>query len=93
MVTLYAGWRYVLIEAGPDQAAGWRDDSRSWFGAMPELLFPADRSWVLSRLWDDDWRCLGGSTELVDAFLHHPRLRARSVTLGEDATPPGHVAR
>ena len=26
-VTLYAGWRYVLIEAGPDQAAAWRPDS------------------------------------------------------------------
>ena len=24
MVTLYAGWHYVLVEAGPEQAATWR---------------------------------------------------------------------
>ncbi|MGH3261302.1 MAG: hypothetical protein ACRDNS_04825 [Trebonia sp.] len=24
MVTLYSGWRYVLVEAGPQQAATWR---------------------------------------------------------------------
>src|SRR5215813_1984026 len=24
MVTLYSGWHYVLVEAGPEQAAAWR---------------------------------------------------------------------
>jgi hypothetical protein len=54
-VTLYANWRYVLGEAGPRKAATWRHDPLSSRGAMPDLIFPADRSWLLSRLWDDDW--------------------------------------
>ena len=89
-VTLYAGWAYVLIEAGPEQAATWRRDG--WKGALPNLMFPTDRSWLVSTLWDDDWTCVGGPAELVDKFLHHPDLQSRQVTLGQDATPPGHQA-
>jgi hypothetical protein len=59
-VTLYAGWPYVLVQAGPAEAARWRHDLRSWRAPGPDLIFPADRSWLLSWLWDDDWRCLGG---------------------------------
>jgi hypothetical protein len=94
MVTLYPGWRYVLIEAGPDQAAAWRpDDGRAHgTGDLPNLMFPADRSWLVSTLWDDDWTCIGGPAELVDGFLRHPDLQARPVALGQDATPPGHEA-
>jgi len=94
VVTLYAGWHYVLVEAGPEQAATWRrNDSRFfWKGVLPDLLFPADRSWLVSTLWDDDWTCIGGPAELVDKFLRHPDLQARPVTLGQDATPPGHKA-
>jgi hypothetical protein len=94
MVTLYSGWPYVLVQAGPEQAATWRESGpRSfWKGALPTVIFPADRSWLLSTLWDDDWTCLGGPAELVDRFLRHPGLQARAVTLGEDATPPGHQA-
>jgi len=94
MVTLYAGWRYVLVEAGPEQAATWRgnDLGSFWKGALPNLMFPVDRSWLVSTLWDDDWTCLGGPAGLVDRFLRHPDLRARAVTLGQDATPPGHQA-
>jgi hypothetical protein len=55
-------------------------------------MFPADRSWLVSSLWDDDWTCLGGSTELVQKFLDHPDLAARRTELGHDATPPGHQA-
>ena len=93
MVTLYEDWRYVMIEAGAEQAGRWREDRASSFGALPELIFPADRSWLVSRLWDDDWRCLGGPDELIDAFLTDPPLQARAVALGEDATPPGYIAR
>jgi hypothetical protein len=32
----------------------------------------------------------GGSAALVNEFLQHPGLEARTVVLGEDATPPGH---
>jgi hypothetical protein len=93
-VMLYSGWEYVLIEAGPEQAGVWRDDDY-WKGVLPDLMFPADRSWLVSTLWDDDWTCIGGSRELVDAFLAHPdlRLRARDVKSSDgDATPPGHTA-
>jgi hypothetical protein len=44
-------------------------------------------------LWDDDWRCMGGNAALMGAVLADPDLDSRSVMLGEDATPPGHVAR
>lgn|SRR5664280_615409 len=93
-VTLYAdSWRYVLVEAGPHEAATWRHDPLSSRGAMPDLVFPADRSWLLSRLWDDGWRCLGGPSGLADRLLHEPWLDARRVELEQDATPPGHTAR
>jgi hypothetical protein len=95
MVTLYAGWHYVLVEAGPEQAATWRrsDLGSFWKGVLPNLMFPADRSWLVSTLWDDDWTCIGGSAGLVGRFLRDPELQARPVALGQDATPPGHQAR
>ncbi|HYU93746.1 MAG TPA: hypothetical protein VEN95_09765 [Actinomycetota bacterium] len=93
-VTLYSDWQYVLVEAGPEQAATWRHsgDWSFWKGALPNLMFPADRSWLASTLWDDDWTCIGGPAGLVDRFVRHPDLQARPVALEEDATPPGHQA-
>ncbi|HET7357780.1 MAG TPA: hypothetical protein VFJ09_14015 [Nocardioidaceae bacterium] len=90
-VRLYS-WPYVLVEAGPDQAAAWRTNKNvtPWHSALPELMFPLDHSWLVSTLWDDDWRCVGGPASLVDALLGHPLLQARAVTLDEPATPPGH---
>jgi hypothetical protein len=37
MVTLYSGWHYVLVEAGPEQAATWRHSGpwSFWKGACP----------------------------------------------------------
>jgi len=94
-VTLYSGWHYVLVEAGPEQAATWRQSGpwSFWKGALPNLIFPADRSWLVSTLWDDDWTCIGGPAGLVDRFLHRPGLETRPVAPGHDATPPGHQAR
>lgn len=94
-VMLYAGWSYVVVQAGAEQAARWRsaeDSSRP--SRLPDLIFPTDRSWLLSTLWDDDWTCLGGPEELIDAFLHHSDLEGhvRRVSLEQDATPPGHQA-
>ncbi|MGH9063900.1 MAG: hypothetical protein ACRD0L_08050 [Acidimicrobiales bacterium] len=93
-VTLYEGWRYVLVEAGPEQAATWRKSGpwSFWKGALPNLMFPTDRSWLMSTLWDDDWSCLAGPAGLVDSFLCHPDLQARPVALGQEVTPPGHEA-
>ena len=93
-VMLYSNWEYVLIEAGAEQAGRWRADDH-WKGVLPDLLFPADHSWLVSSLWDDDWRCIGGSEQLVETFLAHPDLRghARKVEPSViDATPPGHTA-
>ena len=91
-VTLYAGWPYVVVEAGPHQAATWRRRrlETSAGRSLPDLMFPADRSWLVSRLWDDDWTCIGGPTDLMTRFSSHPVLEARLVALDEDATPPGH---
>jgi hypothetical protein len=86
--------RYVLVEAGPEQARGWRKREH-WKGPLPDLMFPADRSWLLSTLWDDDWTCIGASKALVGAFLSHPELRYRAHEVDpslSDATPPGHTA-
>ena len=84
----------MLVEAGPDQAAAWRPIHGRAFGTgdLPNLIFPADHSWLVSTLWDDDWTCLGGPAGLVGRFLRHPDLRARPVALAQDATPPGHEA-
>jgi hypothetical protein len=89
-VTLYADWHYVLVEAGPEQAATWRryDPELFWTGSvLPNLIFPADRTWLMSRLWDDDWACLGGPAELTDRFLRHADLEATPALPGQDITP------
>jgi hypothetical protein len=68
---------------------------RSAKGVLPDLTFPADRSWLVSTLWDDDWTCIGGSKNLVGAFLAHSDLRHRAREVDssvKDATPPGHAA-
>jgi hypothetical protein len=94
--TLYANWPYVLVWAGPEQAVNWRRyrSGSIWPDCLPDLMFPADRSWLVSTLWDDDWTCVGGPVPLVDNFLSDPdlRYRTRRVGLDEDATPPGHQA-
>jgi hypothetical protein len=93
-VTLYAGWHYVLVQAAPQQAATWRAGGPGafWKGALPDLMFPADHSWLVSTLWDDSWTCIGGPSELVSRFVSRADLRARAVALSEDCTPPGHQA-
>jgi hypothetical protein len=94
-VRLYAGWDYVLLQGGPQKAPAYRTNKDSPFhhSALPELVFPCDRSWLLSTLWDDDWRCVGGSTALVEDLLERPELEVRCVRPGDDMTPPGHVLR
>lgn len=87
---------YVLVQAGSEQAATWRKGEHGRAkDVLPDLMFPADRSWLVSTLWDDDWTCIGGPRELVDALLNHPELQYRAhevKSLAADATPPGHTA-
>lgn len=91
-VLLYFHWPYVLVEAGPEQALTWRTGHmRSSAGTLPDLFFPADRSWLVSALWDDTWSCVGGSAALVQALHEDPLVRARPVGLDEDAKPPGRI--
>ena len=97
-VKLYANWDYVLVEAGPQQAAAWRAERPEFKGPLPDLIFPADRSWLFSTLWDDDWSCIGGSEQLIADFENDPAFklpldpgpRLARVGLGDDATPDGH---
>lgn len=91
-VALYVGWPYVLLEGGPQQALTARsnEDSTPWHSALPELMFPSDRSWLLSTMWDNDWRCVGGPAALIDALLTLPEVEVRPVLPDDDATPPGH---
>ena len=93
-VTLYWGWRYVLIEAGPEQALTWRTGHMrgGLLGGLPDLFFPADRTWLASALWDDTLTDFGGSAELIDPLQRDPIANARQVQPDQDAVPPG-VAR
>jgi len=94
-VTLYYGWHYVFVLAGPDQAASWRPAPGglpNWKSTeLPEVMFPEDRSWLVSCLWDDDWACIGGSEALIGDLLGSSVLapNVHRVGLQEDATPPG----
>ena len=98
-VMLYTGWRYVLGLAGPEQAATWRSAPAglsNWKSTeLPDVLFPEDRAWLLSTLWDDDWSCIGGSKALIDDLLEDPVLgpKTQRVTTDQDSTPPGHTDR
>jgi hypothetical protein len=91
--TVYYGYGYVLVQAGPQQASSWRE--ADFKGALPELMFPQDRSWLVSTMWDDGWTSIGGSEQLVASFLQHPVLgpKTRRIALDDDATPPGRELR
>lgn len=94
-VTLYEGWHYVFVLAGPEQAATWRPalgGHPNWKSTeLPEVIFPEDRSWLVSFRWDDDWACIGGPEALINDVLDDPVLapNARRVDTQQDATPPG----
>jgi hypothetical protein len=89
---LYSDWRYVLVLASWEKAAQWRRDFASWRAPGPDLIFPADRSWLVSWLWDDDWRSLGGPSDLVGQLLDAPLLQARRIGLDDEVAPPGYDA-
>ncbi|MEV0004769.1 hypothetical protein AB0H28_21155 [Micromonospora sp. NPDC050980] len=92
-VSLYWDWPYVVIEAGPEQALTWRTGGhmRHAHGVLPDLFFPADRSWLVSALWDDTWACVGGPASLIHTLERDPAVNACQVRPDEDALPPGLV--
>jgi hypothetical protein len=90
-VSLYWGWPYVLVEAGPEQVLTWRTGHLRGDGSLPDLLFPADRSWLVSALWDDTWTDIGGPVDLISALQRNPLVKAHRVGLDEDCVPPGLV--
>ncbi|WP_231605545.1 hypothetical protein [Micromonospora sp. HK10] len=81
----------MLVQAGPEQALTWRTGGhiRHTHGALPDLLFPADRSWLVSALWDDTWTCLGGRESLIHTLECDPVANAGQLRPDEDALPPG----
>jgi hypothetical protein len=97
-VSLYQHWNYVIVKAGPDQADRWGqlDDgrARTVYGTLPEIIFAEDHAWFVSRLWDNDWRCVGGTPPMIDDLLASRDLDVRQVLdIGHSATPPGHKPR
>lgn len=89
-VRLYSGWQYVCVKAGPLQALSWRSPSTSdGKRLLPDLMFPQDRSWLFSTLWDDTWSCVGGATSAVEALSAVEGLSVRTVGLNDVMTPPG----
>ncbi|MET8355210.1 hypothetical protein [Micromonospora sp. NPDC005206] len=88
-VSIYWGWSYVLVEAGPEQALTWRTGHMRGDGPLPDLFFPADHSWLVSALWDDTWTDIGGSTVVLAGLQRNPLVNARLVRPDEDALPPG----
>jgi hypothetical protein len=91
MVSLYADWPYVFIEAGPREAVSRRSRKRgNWQCALPDVMFPADKAWLVSLDWDSPWYSIGGPADLVRDLVHHQELAAlAAVVTAEqvDATP------
>lgn len=80
------------MQTGPEEPAGWRRTGATADRPhlVPDLMLP--------RIGPGWYRHCGTTTEtFVDgpvALLNHPDLRSRvrRVSLGEDATAPGHRA-
>jgi hypothetical protein len=87
--SLYWDWRYLLVEAGPEQALTWRTGHMRGPGSLPDLFFPADRSWLVSALWDDAWTDIGATATIITTLQRNPLINARPVKPDEDALPPG----
>ena len=59
---LYTGWRYRLRRVAESELRGLPTEGE---GSFPDLLFPQDRSWLVSLLWDDSWRSIGASQAIA----------------------------
>ncbi|WP_156761630.1 hypothetical protein [Microbacterium karelineae] len=87
---------HVLFRAAPrvwadpswEQNVPWRDSGSTY---PPSLIWPADRSWVVTGDVDDDTSLVAGSAELIRAICADPRIEAREIppgtTLHADVDP------
>lgn len=79
------GARQYLLFRGPlEQAGEWgaRPLAVDWPArqiSIPNLTWPADRSWAVASDADPNTMGIGGSRALIDAICLHPRLDARVV--------------
>jgi hypothetical protein len=64
-VTLCSNWSYAFVLAEPGEALRWRFGLDSGPRPGPDIAFPVDRSWLMSWLWDDEWRCLARNRPVV----------------------------
>jgi hypothetical protein len=81
--------RSASTRPAPAEALAWRRGHLRGAGLLPDLFFPADRSWLASALWDDTWTDFGGWAELVAALQRNSVVNARQVHPDEDAVAPG----
>jgi hypothetical protein len=78
-----ASWPDIAPWVGPDEAHAWAQ--------TPNVLWPADRSWVVVSEIDFDSTIVAGSPELVAAICADPRLEALPVPEGADLSWDGDV--
>jgi hypothetical protein len=67
------GRDYIVLE-GPITAVGQIEGGRA-----PNLIWPADRSWLVASEVDFDSTLIGGSRDLIDAIVSSPVLEAWEV--------------
>jgi hypothetical protein len=86
VLTHWGGRDYVLLECAVTEFAdpAWTEDSGlGWRGSVsgptPQLLWPADRSWVLATEIDFDSTLIAGGRALIDALLADGRLEIAEV--------------
>jgi hypothetical protein len=84
--------RDYLLFRGPLRAAlsiGHQVTADWLLPQSPNLLWPADRSWLLATEIDFDSTLVGGSAELVEELLQATRLEAWQVGIDDDLTIDG----
>lgn len=55
---IYWDWKYRLRRVQSSDLRGLPGEGERCF---PDLLFPINRSWLVSMLWDDSWRSIGAT--------------------------------
>lgn len=78
------GWDFLLIQADAEHALNWRlacAPDPDWKGALPDLMFHADHSWMIFTSWNDRWSGIGGSEELIQRIVSDAELGPRTQRL------------